>query len=354
MKKRNKILTIMLASTMFFAACDNQETNNAGNDNTAQTETTSKDSKSKEKLDKNTVALVNGKEISRDDYKKEIDFYSSYIASQQNLKNSIIDIMVQDKLVMEELEKNNIEITDKEVTDAFMERVSAAGGQEQFDKMLDDYNFDVDSYKQNVKTNLMYIKHKEWFDEAHPVTDEEVNKYFEENKEQFTKVDASHILLEDEATAKEVKEKLDNGEKWDDLAAEYSKDPGNAENGGHLGEFSQGDMVPEFNDKVFSMEAGEISDPVETQFGFHIIKLNKVIDSIDGSKDQIKAILAEEKYAEYFKELTENSDIVTEMDQEKEDAETVIETEQTNDAADSKQEDESVKSDEKEDEESDN
>lgn len=354
MNKRNKILTIMLASTMLFAGCNNQETNKESKEETTQTETDNQKSKAKEKLAKDTVAEVNGKPISKDDYKKEVDFYGSFLASQQNLKQSIVQIMVQDRLIREDLEKNNIKITDKEVTDAFMDTVSKAGGQEQFDKMLDDYNFDVDMYKENVKKNLMYIKHKEWFDETHPVTDEEINKYFEEHKDEFKKVDASHILVEDEATAKEIKEKLDNGEDWDKLASEYSKDTANADDGGHLGEFSQGDMVAEFNDKVFSMKAGEISDPVKTQFGYHIIKLNKIIDSIDDSKEQIKEKLAEEKYADYFKELNDNADIVTEFDSEDEETETVIETEDADEKEKTEEETDSTEVDEKEDEKSNN
>lgn len=360
MKKTNKLLTLMLASTMLFAACDN---NNAKSEeaatNTQVEEKTNdkatdnaKADDASQKLDANTVAMVNGEAISKDDYKKEIDFYGSYLASQENLKASVVQIMIQDRLIAEDLKKNNIKITDQEVSDAFMQAVTAAGGQEQFDKLLDDYNFDVDMYRENIKKNLMYQKHKEWFDETHKVTDEEINEYFEENKDQFQRVDASHILVEDEATAKEVKEKLDNGEDWDKLAAEYSKDTMNANDGGNLGEFAQGDMVKEFNDAAFSMKAGEISEPIKTQFGYHIIKLNKVLDNVEDSKELITNTLMEQKYADYFKELNENADIVSEFS-DKAETETIIETEDTN-ADENKEETESTEVDEDADEDAGN
>lgn len=302
---KKKLLTVMLASTMVLAACGNQA-NDGKNDTKVEEKAAAKE------LGKDAIAIVNGEKISKDDYKKEMSFYGAMLASRQNLKNSIVQMMVQDKLISDDMKANKIEVADKDVNDAFLNSVKQFGGQEQFDKMLDDYNMDVEKFKETVRKDLMYQKHKEWFTKEHPVTDEEIKQYYEDNKDQFAKRDASHILVEDEKTAKEIKEKLDNGEDFAKLAKEYSKDTANAENGGNLGTFSKGQMVKEFEDAAFKLKEGEISEPVKTQFGYHIIKLNKVADSIEDNKEAITNALTDKKYADYIKELNEKANVVTE------------------------------------------
>ena len=103
-------------------------------------------------------------------------------------------------------------------------------------------------------------------------------KYYNENKDKFVSeesVNASHILVDSEEKALEILAKIKAGEiSFEDAALENSSCPSKA-NGGNLGDFGKGQMVPEFDTAVFAMEVGEITDvPVKTQFGYHLIKLN--------------------------------------------------------------------------------
>ena len=121
--------------------------------------------------------------------------------------------------------------------------------------------------------------------------DNDAKAYYEANKDSFKvdEVTASHILVKDEATAKEVQAKLKAGEKFEDLAKKYSID-GSAANGGSLGTFGRGAMVKEFEDAAFALKPGEISDIVKTKFGYHIIKVadkNQGIKTYEEAKDSI-------------------------------------------------------------------
>lgn len=87
-----------------------------------------------------------------------------------------------------------------------------------------------------------------------------------------TSVRASHILVDTKMEAQMLKNKIDNGESFEALAKKYSKCP-SGQNGGDLGYFHRGDMVKEFEDSAFNLPVGEVSQPVKTQFGWHLIKV---------------------------------------------------------------------------------
>ena len=132
------------------------------------------------------------------------------------------------------------------------------------------------------------------------VTHEELETYYNENKEGFIspqKVQASHILVSDVSLAEEVKGKLAQGESFEALAKEYSSCP-SKERGGDLGMFGEGQMVPEFEEAAFKMAVGEVSEPVETQFGFHIIKVTDKQESGLLSFEEVRSNLLRNMMAE--------------------------------------------------------
>ncbi len=122
------------------------------------------------------------------------------------------------------------------------------------------------------------------------VTEEEINSFYDENKHFFQRPEvarASHILVDDEEKANEILDEINDGLSFEDAASKYSNCPSKA-NGGDLGEFSRGKMVPEFEEVAFSMEEGSISEPVKTQFGYHLIKLNYKKESGTSSLEEVK------------------------------------------------------------------
>lgn len=92
------------------------------------------------------------------------------------------------------------------------------------------------------------------------------------NAQSYTKVNAAHILVSSESKAKALKNRIENGESFSSVAKKYSACP-SGEYGGNLGYFERGKMVKEFEDAAFSLPVGEISDPVRTDFGWHLIKV---------------------------------------------------------------------------------
>ena len=122
---------------------------------------------------------------------------------------------------------------------------------------------------------------------------------------------ARHILVETEAKAKEIHEKIAHGEDFARMAKEHSKDPGSKEDGGDLGYFSRGQMVPVFEDTAFKLKKGEVAQPVQSQFGWHVIKLEdkrqRGAPPFDQIKERIMASLVHRKAQEIGQTLREKA-----------------------------------------------
>lgn len=134
------------------------------------------------------------------------------------------------------------------------------------------------------------------------VKDEEVAKFYEENKEKLfagETVNASHILVADEAECRRIREEIVSGAiSFEEAAGKYSSCP-SREEGGSLGEFGRGQMVPEFENACYAMTEGEISEPVKTQFGYHLIRLNSKkageVPPLSAVQAELKAKLLRDK-----------------------------------------------------------
>jgi peptidyl-prolyl cis-trans isomerase C len=147
-------------------------------------------------------------------------------------------------------------------------------------------------------------------------TDAAIAKFYEDTVKTLKteqEVKARHILVETEAEAKAALERLKKGEDFAKVAAELSKDPGSGKEGGDLGWFEKARMVPEFAEAAFKLEKGQLSEPVKSQFGFHIIrtddKRDKKPPELDAVKDQLKRYLAQKAQQDFVLKLREGAKV---------------------------------------------
>lgn len=149
--------------------------------------------------------------------------------------------------------------------------------------------------KENLLTEYAIRKAIERVD----VKEEEVRAFYDENLDKFSQgetVNASHILVDSEEKAAEIAEAIKAGKvTFEEAAKEHSSCP-SKEAGGNLGEFGRGQMVPEFEEAAFSLTVGEVSAPVKTQFGYHVIRLN--------AKNEAKPISYNEARESIYRKLT--------------------------------------------------
>jgi parvulin-like peptidyl-prolyl isomerase len=214
--------------------------------------------------------------------------------------------MLLNELVLEKLVSSRasaVEVKDEQV-DARLEQIkSRFPSPEAFEEQLKKAGQTVAKLREDVTAS---IRQQEWVEsqvkDAPKATDKEAEEFFEKNPQQFEKpeqVRASHILVSvqkdaEEAVVTEKKKaaeailtRVKGGEAFEKLAAELSEDPSAKQNSGDLNFFTKEQMVPEFSQAAFGMKKGDLSEPVRSQFGYHIIQ---VTDRKDAEKMTLEAV----------------------------------------------------------------
>ncbi|ACJ81540.1 peptidylprolyl isomerase PrsA [Bacillus paranthracis] len=192
---------------------------------------------------------------------------------------------VLNNMVMEKVLIKNYKVEDKEVDKKFDEMKKQYG--DQFDTLLKQQGIKEETLKTGVRAQLAQEKAIE-----KTITDKELKDNYK------PEIKASHILVKDEATAKKVKEELGQGKSFEELAKQYSEDTGSKEKGGDLGFFGPGKMVKEFEEAAYKLKKDEVSEPVKSQFGYHIIKVTDIKEpekSFEQSKADIKKEIVQKK-----------------------------------------------------------
>lgn len=230
-------------------------------------------------MEKKLMAVVNGKEIFESDVDRFIELMGNRAIAFKNEKGK--------KTLCEELIKQELIHLDA----------------------LDRKFNENESFKKEMEEITRSILAKYYLNDLFSnidVDDKEIEKYYEENKNLYMskyKFRAKHILVETEQKALDLKKEYENGKTFEDLAKEHSLCP-SKEIGGDLGEFSQGNMVLEFENACIEANVNEVTAPIKTQFGYHLIKLLEKDEpkqlEFEKVKDEIKNILSKEKEKEVY------------------------------------------------------
>lgn len=258
------------------------------------------------------IAKVNNKEIYRQELKNISEGYKKQTNKEEITeedKKYLLERIIQNYLLIEEAEEQDIKVPEQMLENNLQQYYQAYKGEENFKNMLKTNNISFDVFKKKLESDLkaQLIINLEVENNVN-ISDDEMKKYFENNKEKMKtqeSVKASHILVStkemDENEAKEKIEKISEEvtkDNFDELAKKYSDCP-SKENGGDLGFFSKGKMDPVFENAAFDLDIDEISSPVKTNFGYHIIYKkdhNAEKDlQFEDVKDHIKSTITKEK-----------------------------------------------------------
>jgi parvulin-like peptidyl-prolyl isomerase len=274
------------------------------------------------------VAVVDGEEIAKSDYQALIDQARTSYKNQsrdfpaagsqefQTLKNQIVQFLVQREQFEQEADALEVEITEKQV-DARLEQILKqyfSGDKKKYEKQLKDQGLTEESVRKDIRSQIVSEKIFEEVTRTVKVTDKEIEDYYAKNKAQYGQQESRevrHILVKGKAKADAVYAQLKAGANFAALAKKESEDPGSKDNGGKL-TITKGQTVAPFDKKAFALKKNEISTPVKTEFGFHVIqalgdvkpaKVTPLKDVKESIRQQLVQTKKNEKMTEWVDDL---------------------------------------------------
>jgi len=234
------------------------------------------------------VAVVGSKEVTKDQFQQLMarakksydaqkrDFPKAGSTEYEQLKGQAITFLVQQAEVEEQAEQLGVDVSDKDVDKeiARYKKQFYGGSDERYEKAVKQQGLTDEQARDAIRQQLVS---KRVFDKVTgniKVTDADINAYYASHKSQYVQPesrDVRHILVQKKSLADSLYAQLKGGANFAKLAKRYSKDPGSAANGGKL-TVSKGQTVPQFDKTAFSLKKGQLSAPVKTQYGYHIIQ----------------------------------------------------------------------------------
>ena len=249
-----------------------------------------------------TVATVNGQAITKSQLDREVKFrYGSQAgdpssSQYKQLETQMLDTLITQQIINAEAQKQGINVSDDEINKAVDQQKQAAGGDDKLKSKMSNAGVSDDQLRGMMKDDIYFQKLlANVTKNAANVTDQQAQDYYNQHKSDGTfqapeQRQVRHILVADQATAQKIEAQLKAGADFATLARQYSTDPGSKDKGGELGTYpsQNSGLVPEFEQAMDKLQAGQISDPVKSQYGWHIIQVEKIIPAGTQTFDQVK------------------------------------------------------------------
>lgn len=232
------------------------------------------------------LATYKGGEIRQEEFQKQFNFQRkllvpSFPDTEQEKRNFLEQYILLRKVILPQAKKAGIKIDPNKV-DALVQQYKDQvtqmvynGDKNAFATKLKEYNITDEDIRTLAEDDLYLQAYQDLLVSELKPTDDDLKKYYEEHPSQFTIANVSHILVKTEEEAKKVRSRILAGEDFAKVAREVSIDPSAKENGGNLGNAPLSNYVPEFADAAVKIPLGQLSDPVKTQYGYHVLKVLK-------------------------------------------------------------------------------
>jgi foldase protein PrsA len=293
-----KLLALLGAAAVAFAACGDSD------------------------ITASAAATVNGEKITVDEVDRELAKFEKSAQFEQltaeqdadkvrrQFEQGYLSQIVRRHVMRPLAEERDLAITEAEVDESIEAIKADFPSDKEFEDALDQQGVSMDQLPELVRDQLTEEALREDVKAEIEPSDDELQSHYDENIDRYQQTKASHILIEQRAEAEDVAKELQGARAneikklFAERAKKLSQDPGSGKKGGDLGYFASGELVPEFEEAAGKLELGEVSDPVQSEFGFHIIRVtDRRLQPFEEVRDQIAEELSGAEAEEAFQDL---------------------------------------------------
>ncbi|MFW5796011.1 MAG: peptidylprolyl isomerase [Alkalispirochaeta sp.] len=336
------VIALFLVATVAFAGGNKEkEAQDAGAEGTEATEQT--ESREGERITvEDAVARVNGQLLPRSEFDQVLASNIARFEAQNQqafdpqyrpqLERQVLDSLITRELLEQEAARLGVEVSDEQVDETLGQFKGQFPNESAYQMALEQEGFTEDEFLGELRRQMVIeeVIRTRAYDEV-AVTEEQMRSFYDDNPQYFEisdQVEARHIILttegitdeetlaEKRAEIEEIRQEIVDGADFAAVARERSEGP-SASDGGELGRFGRGQMVPEFEEAAFALEPGEISDVVETEFGYHILQVTDKVsgrtETFEEAQDNIETFLLEQErnvaVQHYLADLKEEAEI---------------------------------------------